>query len=152
MFQIFCALCKEQIDCDHGELDHIKKHIRKEHDVVKYKLDLIVALSFINNMEEKSLREEVEWRIERMNETCEMTCALCSDYIICKGGDMDQLKKHMRKEHDIVKNKLNLVVALCFLNTAAEKKLIEEVKERVELFMKTGEIIGTGIVFGCIHF
>ena len=151
MFQIFCALCQEQIDCDHGELDHLKKHIRKEHDTVKYKLDLVVALSFINAMEEKSLIELAEWKVERIQETCEMTCALCSDYIICKGGDMDPLKKHMRKEHDIVKYKMNLVLALCFLNTAGEKKLIEEVKERVELFMKTGEIIMTGIVFRSIN-
>ena len=141
MFQILCALCKEQIYCDNGELDHLKKHIRKEHDIVKYILDLVVAFNFVSAIEEeKNYRSFFKLRVE-------ITCALSGDYIICKEGIMDPVKKDMITEHDIVKYKLNLMLPLCFLNTAGEKKLMERVKDRIEVLMKTGKIIKTGIVF-----
>ena len=53
MVQILCALCKEQIYYDNGELGHLKKHIRKEHDIVKYILDLVVAFNFVSAIEEE---------------------------------------------------------------------------------------------------
>ena len=133
-----------------GDMDHLKTHIRKEHDIVKYKVDLVVALSFMDTMEEKSLIKGVEWRIKRIQETGEMTCALCRDQIECKVGDIDQVKIHMRNEHDIVKYKLDLVLALGCLNTAGEKKIIEGLKERIELFINTGEIIINKSIFGSI--
>ena len=63
MYQLPCSLCRDQIDCKNGELTKLKKHIKTEHDIVKYKVDLILALSCISPSEEVRFIELVQKRL-----------------------------------------------------------------------------------------
>ena len=72
MYQLPCSLCRDQIECKGGELAQLKKHIKSEHDIVKYKVDLVLALSCIGPDEEKRLIEGVQVRLERFQATGEM--------------------------------------------------------------------------------
>ena len=54
-----CSLCREPLET----VDHLKNHLRVEHQVVKYRLDLVMALSTLSTPEEKSLVEEGRKRL-----------------------------------------------------------------------------------------
>ena len=60
-----CGLCREPLD----SLDQLKKHLKGEHEVVKYRLDLVVALSTFSTSEEKRLVEEGKKRLVIMEES-----------------------------------------------------------------------------------
>ena len=72
MYQLPCSLCRDQINCKGGELAQLKKHIKSEHDIVKYKVDLVLALSCIGPDEEGRLIEGVQIRLDRFQNTGEM--------------------------------------------------------------------------------
>ena len=56
---------------------------------MKCKVDLVVALNFVSAIEkEKKILDVFKLRVE-------ITFPLCGDYIICKEGNMDPVKKHM---------------------------------------------------------
>ena len=57
-----CGLCREPLDTVY----ELKKHLRGEHEVVKYRLDLVVALSTLSTLEEKRLVEEGKKRLAIM--------------------------------------------------------------------------------------
>ena len=60
-----CGLCREPLDT----VDQLKKHLRGEHEVVKYRLDLVVTLSTFSTPEEKRLVEEGKKRLASMEES-----------------------------------------------------------------------------------
>ena len=60
-----CGLCREPLD----SVDQLKKHLKGEHEVVKYRLDLVVALSTLSTPEEKRLVEEGKKRLASMEES-----------------------------------------------------------------------------------
>ena len=55
-------MCREPLDT----VNELKKHLRGEHEVVKYRLDLVVALSTLSTPEEKRLAGEGRKRIAIM--------------------------------------------------------------------------------------
>ena len=69
MYQLPCSLCRDQIDCKGGELTKLKKHIKSEHDIVKYKVDLVLALSCISPDEEVHFIEVVQKRLVMFQNT-----------------------------------------------------------------------------------
>ena len=54
-----CGLCRQPLET----VDHLKKHLKVDHEVVKYRLDLVVSLSTLSTMEEKKLVEESKKRL-----------------------------------------------------------------------------------------
>ena len=42
-----CKQCKLRISCEGGDVDNLKKHIKTEHDVVKYVIDLYLAVNLL---------------------------------------------------------------------------------------------------------
>ena len=54
-----CGLCRQPLET----VDHLKKHLKVDHEVVKYRLDLVVGLSTLSTMEEKKLVEESKKRL-----------------------------------------------------------------------------------------
>ena len=60
-----CGLCREPLD----SVEQLKKHLKGEHEVVKYRLDLVVALSTLSTSEEKRLVEEGKKRLAIMEES-----------------------------------------------------------------------------------
>ena len=58
-------MCREPLET----VDQLKKHLRGEHEVVKYRLDLVVALSTLSTPEEKRLGEEGKKRLAIMAES-----------------------------------------------------------------------------------
>ena len=61
-----CGLCREPLDT----VEQLKKHLKgEEHEVVKYRLDLVVALSTFSAPEEKRLVEEGKKRLASMEES-----------------------------------------------------------------------------------
>ena len=77
----------------------------------------------------------------------QLPCSLCRDQIECKGGELAQLKKHIKSEHDIVKYKVELVLALSCLGPDEEGRLIEGVQIRLARFQATGEMVMDGSIF-----
>ena len=77
----------------------------------------------------------------------QLPCSLCRDQIDCKAGELAQLKKHIKSEHDVVKYKVDLVLALSFIGTDEEVRLIEVVQKRLEVFQNTGELVMDGRIF-----
>ena len=58
-------MCRQPLETG----DHLKKHLKADHEVVKYKMDLVVALSTLSTKEEKTLVEEGRKRLLIMQET-----------------------------------------------------------------------------------
>ena len=54
-----CGLCRQPLET----VDHLKKHLKVDHEVVKYRLDLVVSLSTLSTKEEKKLVEESKKRL-----------------------------------------------------------------------------------------
>ena len=54
-----CGLCRQPLE----SVDHLKKHLKVDHEVVKYRLDLVVSLSTLSTKEEKKLVEESKRRL-----------------------------------------------------------------------------------------
>ena len=54
-----CGLCRQPLET----VDHLKKHLKVDHEVVKYRLDLVVSLSTLSSKEEKKLVEESKKRL-----------------------------------------------------------------------------------------
>ena len=77
----------------------------------------------------------------------QLPCSLCRDHIDCKGRELTKLKKHIKSEHDIVKYKVDLVLALSCISLDEEGRLIKEVQKRMERFMDTGEMVIVGSIF-----
>ena len=67
-----------------------------------------------------------------------VSCQLCHEYIVCKDGDMDILKKHIKVEHEVAKYKLGLILAVCFTSVEEQDHLIDVVNIRIENFTKNG--------------
>ena len=54
-----CGLCRQPLET----VDHLKKHLKVDHEVGKYRLDLVVSLSTLSTKEEKKLVEESKKRL-----------------------------------------------------------------------------------------
>ena len=65
MMEFTCGLCRQPLET----VDHLKKHLKADHEVVKYKMDIVVALSTLSTMEEKTLVEEGRKRLLIMQES-----------------------------------------------------------------------------------
>ena len=65
MSSLNCGQCNQPIPCPDGDITDLKKHIRAEHKVVKYKLDLnlVIALLTEGEVEElvRRVKGEVGW-------------------------------------------------------------------------------------------
>ena len=69
MSQLPCSLCRDHIDCKGRELTKLKKHIKSEHDIVNYKVDLVLALRCLSSGEEVRFIEVVQKRLEIFQKT-----------------------------------------------------------------------------------
>ena len=58
-------MCRQPLDT----VEQLKKHLRVEHEVVKYRLDLVASLSTLSTPEEKRLVEEGRIRIASMQDS-----------------------------------------------------------------------------------
>ena len=63
--EVPCGLCRQPLDT----VEQLKKHLRVEHEVVKYRLDLTVALSTLSIPEEKRLVEEGRRRLASLQDS-----------------------------------------------------------------------------------
>ena len=54
-----CGLCRQPLET----VDDLKKHLKVDHEVVKYRLDLVVSLSTLSSKEEKKIVEESKKRL-----------------------------------------------------------------------------------------
>ena len=76
----------------------------------------------------------------------ELPCGLCREPL----ETVEQLKKHLKGEHEVVKYRLNMMVALSTLSTSEEKRLIEEGRKRLAsvqdsgLWHKSGDLFFSG--------
>ena len=58
-----CGLCRQPLDT----VEQLRNHLRVEHEVVKYKLDLVAALSTLSSPEEKRMVEEGKTRLANLH-------------------------------------------------------------------------------------
>jgi len=65
MQSLECKLCKLSIK----EVATLKKHLRKEHEVLNYMVDLTLALSLLNKEEEEQLVRITKDRLENFEKT-----------------------------------------------------------------------------------
>ena len=68
MWQLDCSLCKEPVDC-RADTAALRKHIRTEHEVVRYKVEVVVALSCLTTLEEGRLVEAATLRLQDFHRT-----------------------------------------------------------------------------------
>jgi len=60
-----CLLCKMQIHCKRGDLAAVRNHLRTEHDMVKYEVELVLHLCLISNKEHDSLIKTLSFRLDK---------------------------------------------------------------------------------------
>ena len=63
-----CLLCKMQIHCRRGDLAAVRNHLRTEHDMVKYEVELVLHLCLISNEEHDSLIKTLSFRLDKFVE------------------------------------------------------------------------------------
>ena len=76
-----------------------------------------------------------------------ITCHLCNESIVCKGGDMDILKKHIKIGHNVVKYKVGVILALCFTTSEELGHLVDAIEVRLESFKAVGRMEVKASVF-----
>ena len=75
-----------------------------------------------------------------MTNMSSMKCKQCKLKIRCEGGDVTDLKKHIKNEHDVVKYVIDLYLAVNLLTPEEEEQLVQMTKPRLENFRKTGAL------------
>ena len=58
----------------------------------------------------------------------------------CPDGDIADLKKHIKAEHEVVKYKLDLNLVIALLTEGEVEELVRKVKGRLDGFQKTGAL------------
>jgi len=71
MWQLDCGLCKESVDCSAG-ISILRKHIKAEHEVARYKVEVVVALCLLTTSEERRLVEGTKERLQAFEERGEV--------------------------------------------------------------------------------
>ena len=80
-----------------------------------------------------------------------LPCFLCREEVACGSGDLGQMRKHIRGEHDTVKYRVEGVIALGFINSGKQEGLVEATKGRLGGFQNAGSVDNSGNIFGKKH-
>ena len=71
----------------------------------------------------------------------EFPCGLCREPL----QGVEKLKKHVKTEHEVVKYRMDLVVALSTLDTWEERRLVEVGKQRLTSLEVSGQLLKGGL-------
>ena len=69
MSSLNCGQCNQPISCNNGNIDNLKKHIKSEHEVVKYKLELNLAMALLTEKEGEEMVRRIKDRLDGFQET-----------------------------------------------------------------------------------
>jgi hypothetical protein len=73
-----------------------------------------------------------------------LSCFLCRQEV---AGELGQMRKHIKNEHDTVKYRVEVVLALGFLGPGEQEQLLGAVRERMDGFERSGEVNTGGDIF-----
>merc|ERR1719500_1904737 len=59
-----CLLCKIQIHCKAGDLASMRNHLKVEHDMVRYEVELMLHLCLINKREHDTIIKTLTFRLD----------------------------------------------------------------------------------------
>ena len=76
-----------------------------------------------------------------------LNCGQCNQPISCPDGDIVNLRKHIKAEHEVVKYKLDLNLAIALLTEDEVEELVKRVKDRLDGFQKTSTLDTSKAIF-----
>ena len=81
-----CGQYNQTIPCPSGDIANLKKHIKAELEVVKYKLDLNLVIALLTEGEVEELVRRVKGRLDGFQKTGALAC---SKEIFCQTGNAE---------------------------------------------------------------
>merc|ERR1719402_1271915 len=70
----------------------------------------------------------------------ELQCLLCKLPMVCKAGKVVDMQDHLRKDHEVVRYEVNMLLHLCLTSRAEREELTRLLSPRMDWFAERGEL------------
>jgi len=70
----------------------------------------------------------------------ELQCLLCKLPVECRKGATDLLQQHLRRDHEVVRYEVDLLLHLCLASRAEKEEIIKLLSPRMDWFVEKGEV------------
>jgi len=70
----------------------------------------------------------------------ELQCLLCKLPVECRNGATDLLQQHLRRDHEVVRYEVDVLLHLCLTSRAEKEEIIKLLSLRMDWFVEIGEV------------
>jgi len=70
----------------------------------------------------------------------ELQCLLCKLPVECKKGATDLLQQHLRRDHEVVRYEVDMLLHLCLASRAEKEEITKLLSPRMDWFVENGEV------------